>query len=1166
MRGRRTRARFVAAAVSALASGVARAQVDGTWIGPAGGSWTVGGNWTSDPAFPSAGGTATFADTGTQSVSLGAGTLLLGALHFNTEAQVDIAAATFGTNVKFVGPSLIDLAKYKQNKPGVAAYYLGDTLTPQITFDTAAVNITGPGALYYNTPNTTGWTGDLSIINATYTFSNYYALGVGSHAATLNGATLRALSTGAINAFRAFNLVGAGATLEINGQGNYNAPITGTGGLTVTGAAAGSFTLSSSCTYTGATRVVGGGSVALTLDGAARLAGTSSVAVSGALDLFPRFGNVAGDFLNDNGLALRGATLTLGKNGTDFHEHIGTLSQRGGLNTIAFIPVSTGTFNTRPLNLSAATLDRQDRAVLRATSTAGQFGGGLSNSVVRVKFDDNGASLPLIGGGGAAGTTNVSIVPFAFIDVNTTNAPPGFMTYDSGGLRPLAFNEYDTALPADAVSDHNVRSGGLTVPAPQTINALSSLGTSMNLQGLSTSTLTITSGAVYGVHNFVPLDFGAAEGVFTNGGVHAPISGTGGVTYTHIASVGNGSLVIDPGVSSTYTGQSTINLGTIAIRGDVLPNTPGPLGADSTPVVLMGRTVGATILNPFTPTISFGRDLIVKADPELYNGNAPTLRGFINVTGNMTLEGPLGVEPTVSLAGNISGPGRLFAVGTFNSGSSVFLGGNNSFTGGVDLGAGTWTAGSDTAFGTGTVWVGDGPGGGTTAFIRSAAVVVGAPSRTFANPFLLFDDVTFAIQSPQTMTLNGPIDLNGEAHTIRVNGGFPAPNLASLIINGNITGGDLRTSGVIQLSGENSQWSTRIDNGRLRVSSNYALGVAPKFTQIGAGTPNGANVPELDLVGGVTIPAHPLVFTGPGLPTLRSTGGASNTWLGPALVIGNGTFIVDAGATLTIAGGITDNIGTLSGAHLLTVGPGTLNTPFVRVDSAATEFFLNSGTTRILPDGTDAGVSRVGSFLISGGAGSYGGKLDLTDNALVYDYPGSVTPFSDIRDMLKSGYNNGSWNGNGITSSSAAAAVGSAHPTALGWLDNFFTPLPATFRGQLLDSGALVVAYTLAGDANLDSTVDLTDFTFLASNFNRTVNGWWQGDFNYDGKVDLTDFTLLAANFNQTLVAGGGSPGSVGATVPEPTIPLVCVGAVTLLTKRRRRTTRRAAHVAPPIL
>jgi hypothetical protein len=59
--------------------------------------------------------------------------------------------------------------------------------------------------------------------------------------------------------------------------------------------------------------------------------------------------------------------------------------------------------------------------------------------------------------------------------------------------------------------------------------------------------------------------------------------------------------------------------------------------------------------------------------------------------------------------------------------------------------------------------------------------------------------------------------------------------------------------------------------------------------------------------------------------------------------------------------------------------------------------------------------------------------------------------------------------------------------------------------------------FMLAGDANHDRTVDLTDFTILAANFNQTGKSFSQGDFNYDGTVDLTDFTYLAANFDRTL-------------------------------------------------
>src|SRR5207244_11688183 len=81
---------------------------------------------------------------------------------------------------------------------------------------------------------------------------------------------------------------------------------------------------------------------------------------------------------------------------------------------------------------------------------------------------------------------------------------------------------------------------------------------------------------------------------------------------------------------------------------------------------------------------------------------------------------------------------------------------------------------------------------------------------------------------------------------------------------------------------------------------------------------------------------------------------------------------------------------------------------------------------------------------------------------------------------------------------SLADAAGNTVASSVGW--NFFL---------------------LAGDANRDRKVDLTDFTILAANFNGSGRTFGQGNFDYDaaGNVDLTDFTVLAANFNKSLPA-----------------------------------------------
>jgi hypothetical protein len=80
--------------------------------------------------------------------------------------------------------------------------------------------------------------------------------------------------------------------------------------------------------------------------------------------------------------------------------------------------------------------------------------------------------------------------------------------------------------------------------------------------------------------------------------------------------------------------------------------------------------------------------------------------------------------------------------------------------------------------------------------------------------------------------------------------------------------------------------------------------------------------------------------------------------------------------------------------------------------------------------------------------------------------------------------------------------------------------------------------FILAADANRDRHVDLTDFTILASNFNKTGKAFSQGNFDYDasGSVDLTDFTILAARFNKSLAAPA-TASAVGADREDALLP-----------------------------
>jgi hypothetical protein len=86
------------------------------------------------------------------------------------------------------------------------------------------------------------------------------------------------------------------------------------------------------------------------------------------------------------------------------------------------------------------------------------------------------------------------------------------------------------------------------------------------------------------------------------------------------------------------------------------------------------------------------------------------------------------------------------------------------------------------------------------------------------------------------------------------------------------------------------------------------------------------------------------------------------------------------------------------------------------------------------------------------------------------------------------------------------------------------------------------------GDTNNDYIVNEADAKILATNWGSNVGeaGSAAGDFNDDGMVNILDAAILAANWTPQ-----SAERSVGA-VPEPSIAVLLVGAMTLLLCRRR--------------
>jgi hypothetical protein len=254
-------------------------------------------------------------------------------------------------------------------------------------------------------------------------------------------------------------------------------------------------------------------------------------------------------------------------------------------------------------------------------------------------------------------------------------------------------------------------------------------------------------------------------------------------------------------------------------------------------------------------------------------------------------------------------------------------------------------------------------------------------------------------------------------------------------------------------------------------------------------------------------------------------------------------------SVLTLSGGLLlgDSV-PITAINLVKAGAG-------RVDAAsytANSLTISGGTAKVIPGASSnapAGVSVIKSLTISGGPSVPTAALDLSNNAMVIDYDGS-SPLSAVQQLLAAGLNNGQWNGNGIRSSSAAAAAATSQKTGIAYVEasDLLGPTGGNFFGQTVDGTAVLLQYALFGDANQDHTVDTVDFNLLAANFSGSGKVWRQGDFNYDGIVDTVDFNLLGSNFGGSLAGP-----ALGTLVPEPATFSTILMAGLLIGRRRRR-------------
>jgi autotransporter-associated beta strand protein len=715
-------------------------------------------------------------------------------------------------------------------------------------------------------------------------------------------------------------------------------------------------------------------------------------------------------------------------------------------------------------------------------------------------------------------------------------------------------------------------------------NALSASGGALNAGSIATSVtnINLNNGTIAGTGS-----------VATSGAMTV----SGGVTMTGNSQIGTTPMTFTSAPTFDVTGTGTLNTTVTATGTTFTKSNSGTLNMtvnatnSYSKILVSSGTLGIVTDRNFGDVPGVTLDDAVTLDggairvtSNLWStagGASPATRGWTITANNGTLDvSQSSGNPTLSFS--IKGVGKLTKTGT----TTIQVTGNDTFNG-LDIIQGRWNAYTNNSAGSGPITLAGISGGTANLGIGGATatnVVLSNPvnlstanggSNSFevntsmslqldgkisgagglqkglvvgtsgallisnhANDYtgdtsllvgsikLLNDEV---IPDGSNLKVDsGPFDLNG--HTETVGGLFSSQSTGTIDLNGGnlIVGasntGTLVSATLIKGSGNFTKLGTGVQT-LSHVSSTWTgnINVSAGTLQVNFDHNLGAATNPLNLDGGGFLRVNNAGFT----TTARN------------ITVGAG------GGGIDTNGNTVSHTGTITGAGVFRkAGAGALTVNNVRSGGISVE----GGTLSILAGRNTANTSVVSSVAVNGGAG-----LNVNDQDLIADKTGMT--LTQLQSLIAAGYNANAWDGSGINSAVIAANNSNTANSrlALGYVDNASTGY-TSFSGQTVTSNNLLVRYCLAGDANVNGTVDSVDFNLLVAGFSQPGQTWFTGDFDYNGSVDSIDFNILAGNFSKVLAAPSSSP-ALGGLVPEPTM----LGAISLaaacngLLRRRRR-------------